>query len=114
MTSGEQQRAAAIWDAATAKLILGGQANATDLADLSKLLGETEMTDTSVSTRAAGETSHTTSTRYRPILSIEALRMLPEGQGVLLLRSAPPVILGLSPWTGRRNAKPLQAGQDGH
>ena len=95
------------WDSATAKLILGGQANAADLADLSKLLGETEITETSVSTRQ-GDTSQTTSSRYRPILSIEALRTLPEGQGVLLLRAAPPVILRLLPWTARPDAPALQ------
>ncbi len=35
------------------------------------------------------------------------LRTLPFGTGVLLLRSAPPILLQLQPWTRRRDARLL-------
>ncbi|HEY5181777.1 MAG TPA: TraM recognition domain-containing protein [Dermatophilaceae bacterium] len=38
--SGGEHEAAAIWDAASIKLILGGGSNAGDLEDLSKLIGQ--------------------------------------------------------------------------
>lgn len=102
-------RAQAIWDSATVKLILGGGGNADDLADLSRLLGEVEVTETSESARGGGERSVTTSTQTRPIFSVDRLRTLPEGHAVLLLRTAPPIVLDLAPWTARRDAERLQA-----
>ncbi len=101
-------RAQAIWDSATVKVILGGQSDARDLSDLSKLLGETEVPETSESTRA-GESSVTTSTRHRPILTVDALRKIPFGTGVLLLRSAPPILVELQRWDLRPGAGRLRA-----
>jgi hypothetical protein len=37
------------------------------------------------------------------------LRTLPFGTGVLLLRTAPPIVLDLHPWTARPDAKALAA-----
>ena len=43
-----------------------------------------------------------------PILDTGRLRTLPFGQAVLLLlRSAPPILLHLQPWTRRRDAASL-------
>jgi type IV secretory pathway TraG/TraD family ATPase VirD4 len=100
-------RAQAIWDAATVKLILGGQSDARDLTDLSKLLGEVEVKESSESTRA-GEKSTTISTRYRPILSVDDLRKIPFGAGVLLLRPAPPIFVDLQQWDQRPDARQLR------
>jgi len=41
------------------------------------------------------------------------LRTLPFGSGVLLLRSAPPIVLDLQAWTGRRDAAGLIDGRAG-
>ena len=49
------------------------------------------------------------STRTRPILEPARLRTLPFGTGVLLLRSAPPIILDLTRWTERPDGKRLTA-----
>jgi type IV secretory pathway TraG/TraD family ATPase VirD4 len=100
-------RAQAIWDAATVKVILGGQADARDLTDLSKLFGETEVKDSAESTRG-GEKSVTISTRHRPILSVDDLRRIPFGAGVLMLRSAPPIHLDLERWDQRPDANQLR------
>jgi len=101
-------RAQAIWDAATVKVVLGGSGDADDLADLSRLLGEVEVAETSEHVRA-GETSTSTSARHRPIMTTAQLRTLPPGQAVVLLRTADPIHLTLAPWTARPDAKGLQA-----
>jgi type IV secretion system protein VirD4 len=101
-------RAQAIWDAATVKVVLGGSGDADDLADLSRLLGEVEVTETSEHVRA-GETSTSTSARHRPIMTAAQLRTLPPGQAIVLLRTADPIHLTLAPWTTRPDAKELRA-----
>jgi type IV secretion system protein VirD4 len=37
------------------------------------------------------------------VLDTGRLRTLPFGTGVLLLRSAPPIVLDLTPWTHRKD-----------
>jgi len=107
-----REAAQAIWDAAIVKVILGGSANAEDLADLSRMLGE----------RAEQEWSRTlhphqpgaslsSSTRWRPVVEVAQLRALPFGQALLILRAAPPILLRLSPWTARRDHHRLEAGR---
>ncbi|HZT67935.1 MAG TPA: TraM recognition domain-containing protein [Acidimicrobiales bacterium] len=103
------ESAQAIWDSATVKVVLGGQGSADDLADMSRLLGEVEVAETTQSHSRRGEGSVTVSTRSRPILTPAQLRELPFGLGVLILRSAPPIMLALSPWTTRRDAAVLEA-----
>ena len=104
-----REQAEAIWDAATVKVVLGGQANAEDLADLSRLLGEVEIAETSVSYGRWGDRSTTVVTRSKPILEPARLRTLPFGTGVLLLRAAPPILLDLTPWTERPDGDRLAA-----
>ena len=104
-----REAAQAIWDAATVKVVLGGQANADDLADLSRLLGEVEVKEVTESWARGGERTVTVANRHKPVLEPSALRTLPFGAAVLLLRSAPPVVLDLEPWTARSDAKVLQA-----
>ena len=104
-----EHAAAAIWDAAIVKVILGGGSHARDLQDLSALLGEREEQTTSTSRGRDGHTSTSVSTHRVPILPPARLRTLPFGTAVLLLRSAPPIALTLSPWTSRPDAARLTA-----
>ena len=105
---GENQ-AAAIWDAAIVKIILGGAAHSRDLQDLSTLIGERDETTDSTTTDATGGRSHQRSTRRVPILPPDALRTMPFGLGTILLRAAPPIVTDLRPWTGRKDADQLTA-----
>jgi type IV secretory pathway TraG/TraD family ATPase VirD4 len=102
--------AGAIWDSAIAKVLLGGSANADDLADISRLIGETEVREVS-QTYGPGPSGQSTSTslRYRPILEPSELRRLPIGVGLLLLRSAPPIMMRLKAWTARPDATALRS-----
>ncbi len=102
-----KETAGAIWDSATAKIILPGSSNADDLADISRLIGERTVTEQSSSYqtgpgRAAKSVS--TSERKQAILDPSAIRTLKTGHGLLLLRSARPIILTLKPWTARPDA----------
>ena len=108
-----REAAQAIWDAATVKVVLGGQANADDLADLSRLLGDVEVKEASESWARGGERTVSVAPRQRPVLEPSRLRTLAFGTGVLLLRSTPPVILDLEPWTARRGAKRLRTEREG-
>jgi type IV secretion system protein VirD4 len=97
-----------IWDAAIVKIVLGGSANSDDLTDLSRLIGDRDTLERS-ETIGAGHAgrSMSTSIRQRPILEASAIRRIPVGSGLLLLRSAHPIMMTLSPWTSRPDARQL-------
>ena len=93
--------ASAIWDAAIVKVILGGSSASKDLQELSTLIGERdEITDT-VSIGDYGSRSLQRSTRRVAVMPPERLRTLPFGTGLVLLRSAPPIVTTLRAWTQR-------------
>ncbi len=102
-----EQAANTIWDAAIAKIILGGGSNARDLADLAALIGDRDEDVHSTSRDSRGGRTTSWNTRRVPVMDKSRLRTLPFGTGVLLLRSAPPIVLDLQAWTGRRDADVL-------
>lgn len=101
--------ASAIWDASIAKIILGGISSARDLQDLSALIGERDEKTDSVSIGDYGSRSLQRSTRRVPILPPEAIRTLPFGTALVLLRASAPLVTDLRPWTARSNAAKLRA-----
>jgi type IV secretion system protein VirD4 len=103
-----REAAGAIWDSAIVKVVLGGSANADDLADISRLIGERRVPEYSETVSAGGMgRSMSMSTRYRPILEPSEIRRLPIGSGLLLLRSSAPIVMRLRPWTARPDAPGL-------
>ncbi|WP_347338486.1 TraM recognition domain-containing protein [Cellulomonas sp. WB94] len=100
---GEQQ-AGTLWDAAIVKIILGGGSNARDLTDLAALIGDRDEETTSVSRDHKGGRSTSSGVRRVAVMDTSRLRTLPFGTGVLLLRTAPPVVLDLAPWPKRDGA----------
>jgi type IV secretion system protein VirD4 len=104
-----EQDAAAIFDAAIVKVILGGSGSADDLRNLSALIGTRKEERVNHSWGRHGERTSSTVTHDVPILDPGRLRTLPFGQAVLLLRSAPPILLTLQPWTRRRDARLIGA-----
>lgn len=104
--------ASAIWGASIVKVILGGTASARDLQDLTALIGDRdELTDTT-SIGDHGSRSLQRSTRRVPVLPPEAIRTLPFGTGLILLRSAPPLVTELRPWTARHDASDIAADRE--
>lgn len=107
-----QQDAEAIWDSAIVKLVLGGSGNADDLRDLSALIGTREQQQVNTSWSYDGKRSFSMSTRDKAILEPGQLRTLRFGNAVLLLRSAPPIMLSLRAWTDRTDGAALTAARD--
>jgi type IV secretion system protein VirD4 len=99
-----EQAAAAMWDAATVRLILGGSAQPRDLQDLSAVCGDRDEEVRNWSRGPDGGRTWSTSTRRLPVLPPDVLRTLPFGTGVLLARTAPPILLAMRPWTDRSDA----------
>jgi type IV secretory pathway TraG/TraD family ATPase VirD4 len=101
-----------IWDSATTKIILGGECSAGDLQDMSTVCGQVEVKK--VSQSGAGilqPGSRHIYTQQEPVLTPAQLRTLPFGTGVLLLRTAKPIVLNMTPWPSRRDAARLETGK---
>ncbi len=103
-----EQAAAAMWDAATLRVILGGSAQPRDLQDLAAVCGERDEEIRNWSRGADGGRTISTSTRRLPILPPDVIRTLPFGTGVLLARTAPPILLNMTPWTDRPDADKIR------
>ena len=104
-----EHQASAIWDAAIVKVILGGASGSRDLQDIANLIGERDEYTDSVTLGDHGSRSSQRSIRRVPILPPDRIRRLPFGTGIILLRSAPPIITDLHPWPKRPDAKQLTA-----
>ncbi|MGB6453521.1 MAG: TraG/TraD/VirD4 family protein [Streptosporangiaceae bacterium] len=104
-----RDEAQGIWDAATVKLILGGNDNKDDLEDVSHVLGEYRTSDRTRSWQP-GHLQSSTSESHRDerILRPSMIRELAFGQALLLLRSAKPIVLQLDKWDRRRDAEQIR------
>jgi len=88
----------AIWDASIVKIILGGTSASRDLQDLSALIGDRDDLTDSTTIGDYGARSTQRSARRIPVMTPEAIRTLPFGTGLVLLRSTRPIISRLRPW----------------
>ncbi|MBP2354940.1 type IV secretory pathway TraG/TraD family ATPase VirD4 [Kribbella aluminosa] len=104
-----EQAAAAMWDAATLRLILGGSAQPRDLQDLAAVCGDRDEEVRNWSRGPDGKRTISTSTRRIPILPPDVIRTLPLGTGILLARTAPPILLNMTPWPARPDADQIHA-----
>lgn len=109
-----EQAASTIWDASTTKIILGGGANASDLKDLSALIGERDETTWVESRGGDGTRSRSSSLRRIPVMEPGRLRTMPFGAAVLLLRSVPPAVLRMRPHTERKKSTSNHRSHSGH
>lgn len=107
-----EHQANAIWDASIVKVILGGASNSRDLQDLSALVGERDEYTDSVTLGDHGTRSNQRSVRRVPIFPPDRIRRLPFGTGVVLLRSAPPIVTDLHPWPSRSDAGQLASDRE--
>ncbi len=89
-----------------AKLFLPGIADPDTLDYASRLVGDEEVTQPSVTRDPTGRRSTTSTTSPRRLLPPEELRCLPRGQAVLVYGTLPPARLRLRPWwAGTKGAK---------
>jgi type IV secretory pathway TraG/TraD family ATPase VirD4 len=103
-----REQAQGMWDSAIVKIVLGGGSNAEDLADIARLVGERTEREYSETSQAGGGKSVSAANRERAILDPSAVRSIAPGHGLLLLRSARPIMLTLRPWTARPDAPRLE------
>jgi type IV secretion system protein VirD4 len=96
-----EHAASTIWDASILKVVLGGASASKDLQELSVLIGERDDPNDTVTISEYGARSIQRSTRRRQVMPPEQIRMLPFGTGLVLLRSAPPIVTDLRRWTER-------------
>ena len=93
--------ASTIWDASIVKIILGGASASKDLQELSTLIGDRDERTDSVTIGDHGQRSLQRSTRRVAVMPPERIRTLHFGTGLVLLRSAPPIVADLRRWTSR-------------
>lgn len=95
--------AAALWDACTAKIILGGLADARDLETISKLCGEIDQEVQGETHGHDGASSSSSTHRRRvPVLTPADVRNLPKWRGLVLYEELRPIISALPGWWALR------------
>ena len=94
-------RAATVLNNHRAKLFLPGIADPDTLDYVSRLVGDEETTQPSVTRDAKGGRSTTSATGLRRLLPPEELRCLRRGRAVLVYGTLPPARLELRPWWAR-------------
>ncbi|MEU3650982.1 TraM recognition domain-containing protein [Lentzea sp. NPDC034063] len=92
------EEATEIWDCASIKLVLGGLSNSKDLLALSDLLPERIIDQTSVSTGSAARDQVTVSPWRQRALTIDEIRELRDGEGLLFYRNLRAAKVDLPGW----------------
>jgi type IV secretory pathway TraG/TraD family ATPase VirD4 len=107
-----RDEAEAIWDSSIVKIVLGGSSNADDLQDISRMIGDHTVTERSHSWQAGQwDRSYSESERERAILDPAMIRRLKFGHALLLLRAARPIVMEMTPWEARRDARAIKDGR---
>ncbi|GAB3856456.1 type IV secretory system conjugative DNA transfer family protein [Dactylosporangium cerinum] len=83
-----------IWENANVRVVLGGSGNASDLEDVSRLMGETE-----------------DRTGRRRVLSVDEIRTLKFGQAVMIAGSSRPIEARLTPFWKRKDGDKIMSGR---
>lgn len=102
---------AAMWGAATRKVIGAGVDSPRLARDLATLVGQHDVPVRSVS-YADGRASEQISLRRQDILEPAAIRALPPGTALLLATGGRPALISLLPWYESRDAERIQACRD--
>ena len=104
-----EQGMAALWSAATVKLIGAGIDDARMAEDLSKLAGEHDVPVGSLTRDGSGLASWQTSTRRQRVLEPAQIRALDKGTALLLATGIPVTMIRLLPWYDGPHAKQIAA-----
>jgi len=104
-------QAETIWSSSIVKVLLGGAGNRAHLNDISDLIGQRKVKVTSRSYADSGNTS-SVQEQSEPVISIDELKRLPEGLGLLSYRNRRPVLLDLNGWVDRDDAALIKSGKN--
>jgi type IV secretory pathway TraG/TraD family ATPase VirD4 len=92
-------------------IILGGLQDEKALDRFSALVGDTDVTEISATLDAANTaTGNTVTTAERTALRAEEIRLIPDGQALVIYRNAPAMLVTLIPWTRRPDGPDIAAG----
>ncbi|MGX5771762.1 type IV secretory system conjugative DNA transfer family protein [Microbacterium trichothecenolyticum] len=107
-TAWSRAEADTIWAAATAKVLLGGASNVDHLRDVEALLGTRQRTRTQKSW-SSDKYGHSTSEHLErlPLMAVDEIRRMPPTVGLLAYRNRRSVLLDLSGWDERRDARDI-------
>lgn len=105
-TVWSRAEALTIWNAATAKVVLGGAGDTDFLADFVKLLGHRDVRKTSESWSDSGSSTSESKSR-EDIMTIDELRRMPESISMMLSRTRRGVFLQSNRWTDRADASEI-------
>ncbi|HEY5229335.1 MAG TPA: type IV secretory system conjugative DNA transfer family protein [Galbitalea sp.] len=108
-SSWSDAQAATIWSSAIVKILLGGAADYPDLDNFSKLLGNRIVKQESTSMGTWGPSISTTDHEV-PLIRPDELRRLPDGLGILASKNLRGVLLDMTGWTDRKDARAIMAG----
>jgi type IV secretory pathway TraG/TraD family ATPase VirD4 len=100
-----------MWSAANIRVYGGGEANTRFLGDLSQLVGDFELTTTSVSVQhggTSGSRSVTTSSRPEKILDVADLAAMPLGRAIVF-GGGRPFLIETEPWQNGPHADRVRA-----
>jgi type IV secretion system protein VirD4 len=109
-TAWSSGQADTIWSSSIVKILLGGAGNVSHLRDISDLVGQHRV---KVTSRSFADSGNSTSEQQQTeaIISVDELRRLPEGLGLLSYRNRRPVLLDLNGWIHRDDAPLITAGK---
>jgi type IV secretory pathway TraG/TraD family ATPase VirD4 len=99
-----------LWSAATVKVIGAGIDDAKMAEDISRLVGEHDVTVRSTS--HGRQSSHSLALRRQRILPPEAVRALPRGRALVLATGAKPAMVRLLPWYDAPGAVAVRSAMD--
>ena len=107
-----------LWDNTVARLVLGGIADPDTLDRLSRVVGEVNVTDTSLQFSSGGGRGfigsgpgYSESRQEKRKLRPDEIRELGDNTGLALFGRAPAMVLSVPPWTSRPDAAALSAGE---
>ena len=98
---------AALWSAATVKIIGAGLDDARHAEDISRLVGDHDVRVTTT-TRGGGRTTRASTVRRQRILGPEDLRALRRGSALVLATGVRPALIDLDPWYAGPDAAAVQ------
>jgi type IV secretory pathway TraG/TraD family ATPase VirD4 len=92
-------------------VIMGGLQDEKALDRFSALVGDTDVTEVTATLDAANTaTGRNITTTERTALRAEEIRLIPDGQALVIYRNAPAMLVTLIPWTHRPDGPDIAAG----
>jgi type IV secretory pathway TraG/TraD family ATPase VirD4 len=92
-------------------VIMGGLQDEKALDRFSALVGDTDVTEVTATLNAANTaTGRNITTTERTALRAEEIRLIPDGQALVIYRNAPAMLVTLIPWTHRPDGDQITAG----